>query len=192
MKKKASGLSAKQHTTSKAYPRSKTIRFLRLRSTLMRVASVSGYQRDLSPSPASLHPVLNDGSEGLVFGRTRLSIKYSPNVLRGHVKTVNLLGQISHIDISAVKDRLPHSSHVIIQLEQKDPFGQVFSGHTKARNCSACERFNKYGWALFRGHQPLPHLRHKPGFAAWITEGAQVPHLGNIGRLSLSVKLFQE
>src|SRR5260364_272715 len=32
---------------------------------------------------ASLHPVLNDGSEGLVFGRTRLSIKYSPNVLRG-------------------------------------------------------------------------------------------------------------
>src|SRR5260364_163264 len=53
MKKKASGLSAKQHTTSKASPRSKTIRFLRLRSTLMRVASVSGYQRDLSPRPAS-------------------------------------------------------------------------------------------------------------------------------------------
>src|SRR5260364_251935 len=137
MKKKASGLSAKQHTTSKASPRSKTIRFLRLRSTLMRVASVSGYQRDLSPRPAS--PSFTKPAPAAMM--PPLCIRFlmmvrkawflvergyplsSPNVLRGHVKTGDLLGQISHIDISAVKDRLPHSSHVIIQLEQKDPFG---------------------------------------------------------------------
>src|SRR5260364_221771 len=51
--KEGIGIIGKAAYNLEGISRSKTIRFLRLRSTLMRVASVSGYQRDLSPRPAS-------------------------------------------------------------------------------------------------------------------------------------------